>query len=282
MAGVFYFDGRYFDENPVFIGPGNHALWAGSAVFDGARSFGGLAPDLDLHCNRLVKSARYMGMEPKLTGEEIYEICVGAIRKMPKESVTYVRPTFAPLRGKGMVPDPESTTFSLAVIPMPFPDPVNFTACKSSFRRPAADMAPTGAKAACLYPNSARALLEARKKGFGNAIMLDANGNVAEFANANLWIVKDGRVRTPALNGTFLNGLTRQRVLQLLRDDGHDVEESIITLADVLTADEVFNSGNMGKVMPCTGLEDRELQPGPVYARARELYFKFAESASVF
>src|SRR3546814_6001125 len=72
-------------------------------------------------------------------------------------------------------------------------------------------MAPTDAKASCLYPNSARALNEASKRGFDNAVVLDALGNVAELATANLWIAKDGVAVTPAPNGTFLNGITKQR-----------------------------------------------------------------------
>jgi branched-chain amino acid aminotransferase len=161
---------------------------------------------------------------------------------------------------------------------MPFPNPVTFSACKSSFRRPARDQAPTDAKACCLYPNIARALSEAYARGFDNAILLDPNGNVAEFSNANLWIVKDGRVRTPSINGTFLNGITRQRVMSLLRDNGHDVEEVTLQFKDVYEADEIFNSGNMGKVMPCNRIEDRLLEAGPVYQHARQLYFEFAET----
>ncbi len=282
MNGIFYYDGTWYDENPGIVGPGNLALWGASAVFDGARSIEGLAPDLDLHCARLIESSRSLGHEPKLDGEEVAELCREAIRKLPKDAVTYVRPMFVAMEGKGIIPDPDSTAFMLSVTPMPMPAEPNFSACLSSFRRPARDMAPTNAKAACLYPNIARALKEARKRGYSNAIMLDPNGNVAEFANANLWIVKDGVVRTPMPNGTFLNGITRQRVLGLLRDAGHEVEECVLGFEDVMDADEVFNSGNMGKVMPCTKIGERELQPGPVFKKAYELYFDFAASSTVF
>jgi branched-chain amino acid aminotransferase len=85
-------------------------------------------------------------------------------------------------------------------------------------------------------------------------------------------------VRTPSINGTFLNGITRQRVMSLLRDNGHDVEEVTLQFEDVYQADEIFNSGNMGKVMPCNRIEDRLLEVGPVYQHARQLYFEFAET----
>ena len=106
--------------------------------------------------------------------------------------------------------------------------------------------------------------------------MLDMTGNVAEFANSNIFIAKDGKVHTPAINGTFLNGITRQRIIQLLRDAGVEVFERAITWHAVMDADEVFNSGNYAKVVPVTRVEDRELQPGPIANRARELYWEFS------
>ena len=118
---------------------------------------------------------------------------------------------------------------------------------------------------------------EAKARGFDSAVALDLNGNVAEFASSNLFMAKDGVVATPVLNGTFLAGVTRQRVIQLLRDDGKRVEERTISVADVMDADEVFSTGNYGKVQPATRIEDRVLQPGPLFRRAHELYFDYAK-----
>ena len=101
----------------------------------------------------------------------------------------------------------------------------------SPFRRPTAESAPVDAKAACLYPNNSRALIEAQARGFGNCLMLDMLGNVAEFGNSNVFMAKDGVVYTPAPNGTFLNGITRQRVIGLLRADGVTVVETTLRYA---------------------------------------------------
>jgi hypothetical protein len=79
---------------------------------------------------------------------------------------------------------------------------------------------PIDAKAGCLYPNNARALMEARTRGFDNCLLADMLGNVAELATANIFMAKDGVIMTPMANGSFLNGVTRQRVLKLLREDG--------------------------------------------------------------
>jgi branched-chain amino acid aminotransferase len=137
---------------------------------------------------------------------------------------------------------------------------------------------PTDAKAGCLYPNNARAILEAGQRGFANCVMLDLLGNVAELASANLFIAKDGVVYTPAPNGTFLNGVTRQRVIALLRDASVSVIECALRYSDILAADEIFSSGNYSKVMPISRIDDRVLQPGPLYRKARELYWAFAHS----
>ena len=170
----------------------------------------------------------------------------------------------------------------LAVYEHPMPGFEGFSVCLSSYRRPARNMAPTDAKASCLYPNTARILREAEAKGFDNAVVLDANGNVAEFASANLWIAKDGVAMTPAVNGTFLNGVTRQRTIALLRAAGIEVEERTIGFDEVMGADEVFNTGNYGKLMPVIRVEDRDLQPGPIFNKAKDLYLEFASQASVF
>jgi branched-chain amino acid aminotransferase len=135
---------------------------------------------------------------------------------------------------------------------------------------------PTDAKAGCLYPNNARALRAAKAAGFDNALVLDMLGNVAETTTSNIFMVRDGVVRTPAINGTFLNGVTRQRVIALLKAEGYTVEETTLRYSDFETADEIFSTGNYAKVMPITRIDDRVLQPGPVARKARELYLDFA------
>lgn len=151
----------------------------------------------------------------------------------------------------------------------------------SPFRRAAPDQAPTDAKAGCLYPNSQRARRDAMNRGFKLAVMLDPDGNVAEFSHANLWIAKGGVAITPKPNGTFLDGITKNRVTGLLGDAGVRVEQRVVTVADLDTADEIWMSGNAGKVQTVTGWENRDLQPGPVFRQARALYQEFVETCRI-
>ncbi len=274
-----YANGEWFDGDKAVLAPRHQAFWLASTVFDGARYMYGRAPDLDLHIARLMNSARVLGLAPNLTPEVIEALAWEGIGKFDKDAELYICPIFYAEEGAVVLPDPASTQFSMVVREAPIPPFEGFGACLSSFRRPARDMAPTEAKASCLYPNVARSVGEAQEKGFDVGVVLDPNGNVAEFSYANLFMAKDGVVSTPEINGTFLNGITRQRVIQLLRDDGHTVVERAIEFDEVLEADELFATGNYAKVRPCTKIEDRELQPGPVATRARELYFEFAKTA---
>lgn len=275
-----YYEGQWYDKNPALTGPMDHAFWMSSVVFDGARAFRGLAPDLDMHCQRLLVSANALGLDPELDAKQVEALCIEGVRRFPKESELYIRPMFFATEGF-VLPEPGSTKFTLAVYEMEMPPYEGLKVCLSSFRRPGRDQAPTDAKAPCLYPNTGRALREAAAKGYDNALILDPNGNVAEFATANLWFARDGVAYTPAENGTFLAGITRMRVIALLREAGIETLERAISFEELVEADEVFSTGNYAKVSPVTRIEDRDYQPGPIAAKARALYFEFAKSCSV-
>ena len=216
-------------------------------------------------------------MNPTVTIEEMIEIAREGVGKFPSDAELYIRPMFWAQEG-WIAPDPESTQFAMLVYESPLPAATGFSACLSTRRRPAPDQAMTDAKASCLYPNAGRALREAADRGFDNAVVLDPNGNVAEFATSNLFTVKDGIAHTPIPNGTFLNGITRQRVIKLLREREVEVVERSVTPADLSDADEIFSTGNHGKVIPIIRYEERDLQPGPVGSLARELYWEFAHA----
>ena len=273
-----WLDGAWHAGNPPVFGPMTHAAWMASVAFDGARAFEGVMPDLDRHAARAIDSARALGLAPKIAAEEITALAVEGVGRFPEGTELYIRPLF--WADDGFVePDAESTRFMLTLFEMALPAPdATVTAAVADERRPGPAMAPTDAKASCLYPNVQRMIRKARGRGFSTALVLDPDGKVAEFATANLFMVRDGKVATPADNGTFLNGITRQRVIRLLREDGHEVAERTVELDEVMEADEVFATGNAPKVIPASRIEGRDFQPGPVARRARELYRAFAHA----
>ena len=225
-----FFDGQWHEGNVPLWGVRTHAIWLGSSVFDGARVFEGVAPDLDLHCARVNASAKTMHLKPLVSADEWMGLVRDGIKKFAPDTKLYVRPMYwAERAGPLSLPgDPDSTRFALSLYDTPMKEPTGFSITLSPYRRPAPETAPLDAKAGCLYPNNARAMLEARSRGFDNAVVCDLVGNVAELANSNLFIIKDGIVRTPLANGTFLAGITRRRVIGLLRDSGLEVREDAL------------------------------------------------------
>ena len=273
-----YANEEWHEGNPPIIGAREHAFWLGSSVFDGARAFEGVTPDLDLHCERVNNSALALGLEPVKTTEEIIALCEEGVAKFAADAALYIRPMYYAEQGGYMAvaPDPASTKFLLSIYETPMPQPGGFSVTVSKFRRPTMETMPLNAKAGCLYPNNARALQAARDEGFDNCILLDMLGNVAELATANIFMAKDGVIYTPAANGTFLSGITRRRVIVEMRKAGFDVREETLSTEHFEDADEIFTTGNYSKVVPVTRFKERDLQPGPMSAKARELYWKFA------
>ena len=275
-----YFDGGWHEGNVPLWRARTHAIWLGSSVFDGARVFEGVAPDLALHCARVNASAKTMYLKPNISVDEWVGLTREGMKKFSAETTLYVRPMYWAERPgpQALPPDPDSTRFALTLYDAPMRKPEGFSITLSPFRRPTQDTAPVDAKAGCLYPNNARALFEAKSRGFDNALVCDVTGNIAELANSNVFMGKDGVVFTPIANGTFLAGITRKRVIGLLREAGIQVVETVLRYPDFEAADEIFATGNASKVLPITRIGERSLQPGPLYRKARELYWAYAHA----
>jgi branched-chain amino acid aminotransferase len=280
LPSICYYEGAWHEGPTPLMDSDSNAGWMANSVFDGARAFGGLVPDLALHCERIIRSARVLEMKPPVTAAEIEALIREGVQRFPAGTELYLRPMFWVQEGT-IVIDPDSTRFAVVITPDPLPPPTGFTATLSPYRRPSPDQAPTQAKASCLYPMSVLAVSEAQRRGFDHAVMRSPDGTIAEFATQNLWLVKDGVYATPVPNGSFLTGITRARVLRLLSEAGHRVEERIVTVEDLETADEIFSTGNHGKVLPVTRYENRVLAEHSATMAARSLYFEFARSAPV-
>ena len=273
-----FYEGAWHEGNVAIMGPRSHGAWLASTVFDGARAFEGTAPDLDRHMTRINNSAVALGLKPVVSTETWMDLAKQGLARFDRKAELYIKPMYwAEQSGSSAVgPDPESTCWCLCLYELPMPSEAGQAITLSPFRRPTMECMPVNAKAACLYPNNARAALEAKSRGFDNALVRDMLGNIAETASSNIFLARDGVVFTPAPNGTFLDGITRQRVIKLLREDGATVLESTLTYRDFEEADEIFSSGNYAKVLPVTLIDDRALQPGRFYRKARDLYWSFA------
>lgn len=275
-----FVDGDWHEGNVAIIGPRSHAMWLGSTVFDGARWFEGVAPDLDLHSKRVNRSAIALGLKPTEQPETITGLTWEGLKKFDGKTAVYIRPMYWAEHGgyMGVPADPASTRFCLCLYEAPMLPPSGFSVTVSPFRRPTLETMPTDSKAGCLYPNNGRAILEAKLRGFDNALVLDMLGNVAETGSSNIFMVKEGQVFTPAANGTFLSGITRARAIALLAEVGITTIEKTLTIRDFMEADEIFSTGNHSKVVPVIRIQERTLQPGPVAKKLRELYWEWAHA----
>ncbi|MGH1416504.1 MAG: branched-chain amino acid aminotransferase [Pelagimonas sp.] len=276
-----YFNGAWHDGDAMVMRAADHGSWLGTTVFDGARMVNGLVPDLEPHCARTNRSATALLLKPTVSTEDMVEIVREGLKGFAPGAAVYIRPMYWGIHGNptAIMPSEDETGFAISLEEIPMaPETASTTLGYTRFRRPVMENAVVNAKAGCLYPNNARMLAEVRTRGFGNALVADAIGNVAETATANVFMVKDGDVFTPAANGTFLAGITRARHISNLRADGITVHESVLSFEDFNDADEVFLSGNMNKVTPVTGIEDQSYQVGPMTRRVRELYWDWAAS----
>ncbi|MFY0647487.1 branched-chain amino acid aminotransferase [Sulfitobacter geojensis] len=280
-----YYDGAWLDGDRMVINAADHGAWLGTTVFDGARLFDGLSPDLEKHCARVNRSAEALMITPTVSTEDMVAMVREGLASYARNQPVYIRPMYWALAGDelGIVPRAGATGFAISLeeIPMAPPEAAT-TLTRTRFRRPVLEDNVVNAKAGCLYPNNARMMVEARAKGFGNALVADAIGNVAETASANVFMVKDGEVFTPVPNGTFLAGITRERHMINMRADGMQVHEAVLSFDDFHDADEVFLSGNMMKVTPVAAFDDTVYEVGananPVTRRVREMYWDWAAS----
>ncbi len=276
-----YFEGTWHQGDVPVMQAADHGSWLGTSVFDGARYFDGVTPDLAAHCERVNRSAEALMVTPTFSVDEMVEIAWEGLKRYPAGSAVYIRPMYWGIDGDvtAIVPTPDKTGFAICLEEVPLAEPEAAARLGTTrFRRPVLEDAVVNAKAGCLYPNNARMLAEVRAKGFQNALVADAMGNVAESATSNVFMVRDGEILTPIANGTFLAGITRARHMKNFAADGTPVREAVLTFDDFRQADEVFLSGNMNKVTPVTEFDGTTYEIGPITRRARELYWDWALS----
>lgn len=278
-----YWQGVWHEGDVPVMRAADHGIWQGSSVFDGARLVEGRCPDLGLHCARLNASARALMITPTVDAAEMEGIIRDGLSAYGRHQSVYVRPMYWAVDGGdlGITPRENSTAFAISLEEkaMP-PDAFQTTVTRTRFRRPVMEDSVCNAKAGCLYPNNARMLVEAQAKGFGNALVADAMGNLAESATANVFLVKDGVVFTPIPNGTFLAGITRARHIANLRANGVEVIEKVLTFDDAHAADEIFLSGNFAKVTSVRAFDDTQFASRTMTERVRTLYWDWAASAA--
>ena len=280
--GWIWFNGEIVPWKDAKVHVLTHGLHYGSSVFEGERAYGGVIFKSTEHSVRFRKSAEIMDFEIPYSVEEL-NAAKDKVVELNGGGDQYVRPVA--WRGSEMMAvSAQNNKIHVAIATWAWPsmfDPeTKMKGIKldiAEYRRPDPACAPVHAKAAGLYMICTISKHKAEKKGYADAMMLDWQGRVAECTGANIFFTRDGAIHTPIAD-CFLNGITRQRVIGLMRERGITVVEKSLTYSDFENADEIFYSGNYSKVMPITKIDDRSLQPGPFYTKARAAYWDFAHS----
>jgi branched-chain amino acid aminotransferase len=257
-----WFDGQYLKweeaKVPVFV----HALHYGTAVFEGIRAY---ASDENLyifrlkeHMERLRKSANVYSFTTKFSAEKLCKATVELIRKNGIRKSCYIRPlTFVGLHGIDLNVTKNSPTHTTIII---FPFAKYFkgdgiSACISSWRRIDDESIPPMAKASGNYLNSVLATQECRRNGYDESILLDRNGCVSEASGENIFVVRNGKLHTPQLSDSILEGITRNTAITIARELGYDVVERPISRTELYLADEIFLTGTAAEIIAITKID---------------------------
>jgi branched-chain amino acid aminotransferase len=282
-ANYIWLDGRIVKWEDAKIHVLTHALHYGTSIFEGIRAYWTgkdlLIFRLDDHIDRMFRSAKILGIKVPYTADEVRKAIIETLKANGFREDVYIRPILF-VSTPTVTLDVRVLDVSLAVIAFPFGKylpPEGIRATIVSWRRVSNTMLPVMAKIGGIYVNSVLALVEARSKGFDEAILMDANGYIAEGSGENIFIVRKGKVYTPPTYASILEGITRDTIIKLATDEGIPVEERPIAREEVYIADEVFLVGTAAEVTPVVEIDGRIIgdgKPGPVTKKLAELYAK--------
>jgi branched-chain amino acid aminotransferase len=284
-------DGQFVDWPDATIHVISHVVHYGSSVFEGIRCYatpqGGAVFRLADHIRRLHDSARIYRMPLRHSVDTLIQGCLDTIAANELEEC-YIRPIVIRTGDRmGVMPEETESALETFIIVRQWGRYLGDDAlakgvdvCVSSWRRAAPDTLPALAKAGGNYLSSQLSLLEARQNGFIEGIMLDSFGQISEGSGENVFIVREGVVHTPPLSAAILGGITRDTVIQLIRDLGHEVREQALPREFLYMADEVFFSGTAAEITPIRSVDRIQVGdgvPGPITKAVQERYLGIAK-----
>ena len=285
--------GKYIWKNGEFVAWQDatthiltHALHYGTAVFEGMRCYktdeGSAVFRLAEHMERLERSGRFIMMDLPYSASELVDAAIELIRKNELESC-YVRPIA--YRGYGsMGVNPRPAPIDVAIAVWPWDAYLGAEAMEnglkagiSSWRQRSVNATPGAIKSSASYLNSGLAHMEAIDHGYGEAILLNESGQVAEGSGENIFAIKKGILKTPPLSDGVLEGITRDSVIQLARHFGFAVQEASLARTDLYGADEVFFTGSAAEVTPIANIDNRVIgngKRGPITEKLQAAFFE--------
>ncbi len=276
--GFIWHNGQFVEWQNATTHVLNHGLHYGSCVFEGLRVYGEKIYKLEKHTDRLFFSAQRMGIEIPYSKDEINNAQIETIKKM-NIKYGYVRPVI--WRGSEMMAiSAQKSKINVAVATWEWPtyftkeDRLKGISLQTAvWKRPPPDCIPTDTKAAGLYMICTLSKHEAEKNGFTDALMLDYKGRVSESTGSNIFLVINGEIHTPVPD-CFLNGITRQAVIEIAKNEGIKVIERDIYPDEIKNAEEIFLTGSAVEVTPVGKIDNQTFKVGDITARISSLYMK--------
>ena len=276
-----WMNGELVDWADAKVHVGAHGLHYGSGVFEGIRCYetdaGPAVFRLTDHMKRLESSARLLHMELPFSVDDMRAATLELIGANGLAEC-YVRPIAFYGYGELGV-HPRSNPVDVVIMSWPWGAYLGeealtqgISAKISSWKRVGPNTIPHVSKATGIYLNSMLAVHEAQRAGYDEAILLTAEGFVADGSGENVFIVKDGKIWTPPLSTSILPGITRDSVIQIAQDLGYVVEEGNVIRSDLYLADEIFMTGTAAEVTPVRSVDDHEVGVGPVTLELQKAY----------
>jgi branched-chain amino acid aminotransferase len=281
-------NGELFDKDNARISVYDHGLLYGDGVFEGMRSYGGRVFRLEEHLTRLWNSAKAIWLEIPIGRDELGRQ-IHDLLKLNKISDGYVR--LVVTRGAGTLGlDPNRTanpqviiiTDHISLYPAEFYENGLEIVTASTIRNHSAALSPR--IKSLNYLNNILAKIEGLRAGCIEALMLNTKGEVAECTGDNIFIVRSGDVFTPPLDAGILDGITRQTVITLAREEGLNVYEHGLTKYDIYTADECFLTGSAAEIIPVVKIDNRVIgsgKPGPVTRDLTRLFHELTRGGGI-
>ena len=276
--GFIWYNGKFVEWQNATTHVLNHGLHYGSCVFEGLRVYGEKIYKLEKHTDRLFFSAQRMGIDVPYSKDEINRAHEETIKKM-NIKYGYVRPVI--WRGSEMMAiSAQKNKINVAVATWEWPsyftkeDRLKGISLQTAvWKRPPPDCIPTDTKAAGLYMICTLSKHEAEKNGYTDALMLDYKGRVSESTGSNIFLVINGEIHTPVPD-CFLNGITRQAVIEIAKNEGINVIERDIYPDEISKAEEIFLTGSAVEVTPVGKIDNQNFKVGNITTKISSLYMK--------
>ncbi|MBA2853351.1 branched-chain-amino-acid transaminase [Methanococcus maripaludis] len=276
-----YLDGNFVEKEDAKVSVYDHGLLYGDGVFEGIRAYDGVVFKLEEHIERLYDSADSIAMKIPASKVEMEEIVIETLKSNDLKDA-YIR--LVVTRGVGDLgldprKCPKATIFCIAEAMKPLLGEDGIKVITSSIRRLPVDVLNPAVKS-LNYLNSILAKIQANYAGVEEAFLLDSEGYVAEGTGDNVFVIKNGKIKTPPLSSSVLKGITRDTVVDLAKEAGYSIIEEKMTLHDLFVADEIFITGTAAELIHVVELDGRVINNGKLGPITKDLSDRFKEIRS--